>query len=130
MAAFEGWGQVRKPFDKLEGKTAGFVNMVNNECRVVPEAEANAAIAADKAHAEQVVSEMGAKVAELTQRLAEARGVIEFYASKENWESDDASRSTGNKTFDVCLFDFDRNLEPKKDYAGAKARAYLEKAKG
>jgi hypothetical protein len=67
------------------------------------------------------------ELADLKAQLAEAVKVIEFYASKESWESDDKSRSTGNKTFDVCLFDFDRSLEPKKDYAGAKARAFLKK---
>lgn len=51
-----------------------------------------------------------------------AKEVIGFYGGKENYECEDISRTTGNKVFDILTFDFDRNLEPKKDYAGRRAR--------
>jgi hypothetical protein len=54
------------------------------------------------------------------------RDALEFYGDKENYESRDKSRTTGNKVYDIVLFDFDRNFENKKDYAGKKAREALK----
>ncbi len=59
---------------------------------------------------------------QITRRLMAA---TEFYADVDNWESRDRSRTTGNKCFDIMLFDFDRELNPKQDYAGKTARAAL-----
>lgn len=57
--------------------------------------------------------------------LQKAVEMATFYADKENYESRDKSLTTGNKVYDIILFDFDRNLEKKKDYAGKKAREFL-----
>ncbi len=93
---------MRKPFDRLD--VANYRD--NSPAYIV--GKANAAIAADKAHAEQVVSEMGAKVAELMQQLAGARGVIEELTS------------TGGCCCAECI---------RGRAALKQARAYLEKYK-
>lgn len=51
---------------------------------------------------------------------------VKFYANKENYNSEDICRPTGNKVYDVCLFDFDRDFEPGKDFAGKRAREALK----
>jgi hypothetical protein len=53
------------------------------------------------------------------------RDALDFYANTENWASHDTNRVTNNKVFDICLFDFDRNFQVRKDYAGKKARETL-----
>jgi hypothetical protein len=47
-------------------------------------------------------------VAEIVDELIAARETIAFYGDIETYGSDDKSRATGNKTFDIVLFDFDR----------------------
>ena len=54
------------------------------------------------------------------------RKALAFYGDKENYESIDKSLTTGNKVYDIVLFDFDRNFENKKDYAGKKAREAIK----
>lgn len=58
----------------------------------------------------------------LNQKYKEA---LEFYANKDNYGTDDKSRTTGNITYDICLFDFDRNMGPGQDFAGRRARVAL-----
>ncbi len=66
-----------------------------------------------------------AHVLKLNALLREMAEALEFYADLETYGSDDASRSTGNKCFDVVCFDFSRNLKRGKDYAGKRAREAL-----
>lgn len=61
---------------------------------------------------------------EVVKELVEA---LEFYADKDRYVSDDINLLSGNEIFDIVCFDLDRNLENGKDFAGAKARAALEK---
>ncbi len=57
-------------------------------------------------------------------RVVEA---LKFYADEERWgDSKDIARPTGNKCFDICLFDFDRSFKKGIDVAGAKARQALK----
>lgn len=60
-------------------------------------------------------------------RLQQAEEVIRFYADPDRYGSDDVSRTTGNKQFDIVCFDFDRNFKPGEDYAGRRAREYQNK---
>jgi hypothetical protein len=63
----------------------------------------------------------------LKSQLAVAVEALEFYGDKENYNSEDYSRTTGNKVYDIVLFDFERGL--KKDYAGRRAREALAKVR-
>lgn len=65
------------------------------------------------------------QLATLHEALVAAVEALEFYGDKENYGSDDTSRRTGNKCFDIVLFDFERG--DKKDYAGSRARYTLSK---
>lgn len=70
------------------------------------------------------------KLKEENEKLKKSREVLrsacEFYGAKKSYESVDKSLTTGNKVYDIILFDFDRNFEKKKDYAGKKAREALK----
>lgn len=66
---------------------------------------------------------------ELKEKVRKLREALEFYADTENYDSADISRATGNKVYDILLFDFTRNLKVKKDYAGKRAREALEATK-
>lgn len=57
--------------------------------------------------------------------VKQMREALEFYADKEHYESLDTSRRSGNKVFDILLWDFDRDFEPGKDFAGQRARRAL-----
>lgn len=63
------------------------------------------------------------KVERLRRENKKLRTALEFYANKDNYGSDDTSRATGNKCFDIVLFDFERG--EKEDYAGRRARIAL-----
>lgn len=71
-------------------------------------------------------SDDDALVDRLKSRIEKLEGALKFYADTENWGSDDHSMTTGNRTYDVCLFDFSRDLSKQKDFAGKRARAALE----
>lgn len=61
----------------------------------------------------------------LQNQLADAVEALRFYADKETYDCKYKSQATGNKVFDIVCFDFDRNLDPKMDYAGKRARECL-----
>lgn len=65
----------------------------------------------------------------LLEKNAVLEDAVKFYADKETYGSNDASRTDGGECFDVVCFDFDRNLEPGKHFAGKLAREALEKAR-
>lgn len=80
-----------------------------------------------KLFVDMVVYGAKARDAQLLEVVNELRDALKFYANKENYESKDTNRITNNKVYDIVLFDFTRNLEPKKDFAGSKARQSLTK---
>jgi len=67
------------------------------------------------------------KIEKLTAKVKRYEEALGFYADPDNYGSDDVSRSTGNKQFDIICFDFDRDYNTGEDYGGKRARAALAK---
>jgi len=78
----------------------------------------------------EIAERDGKDYSDVVRKLKIAVEALKFYANKENYESNDINRNTNNKVYDIVLFDFDRNLEPKKDFAGSKARQAIKQIEG
>lgn len=63
-------------------------------------------------------------------KLDKAIKALEFYASISTYGSDDISRSTGNRCYDIVLFDLTRDFKTGEDYAGSRARQTLKEIGG
>ena len=77
-----------------------------------------------------VIPQLLETIEQLQREKAELIEVVKFYADHRNYSSMDTNRITGNKVYDIILFDFDRDFKKKKDYAGKKARELLKKLEG
>lgn len=73
------------------------------------------------------VDRLNEQLEEKQKIIDEQLEIIKFYADTENYATLDTNRFTGNEVYDVLLFDFTRDLQKGHDYAGKKAREYLQK---